>query len=611
MAVLIPAIGSCRFDTGGERRFAERLESKLEDDYLLWYNVPVGGRGLHPDFIVLNPRRGLLVLEVKDWNLDTILRIDKQNATIKVGGSAKNVANPLQQARGYATTIASILETDPQLKAPQGSQYQGRLVLPWSFGLVLSNITRNQFNSTDLGEVLPSRFVICKDEMYEDVDPEAFQTRLWQIFPWKPESPLSLPQIDRIRYHLFPEIRVPEQKGLFEQQERDVVPDMIRIMDLQQEQLARSLGDGHRVIHGVAGSGKTMILGYRCLHLAKVATKPIVVLCYNVALAAKLRAFVDDKGIAGKISVCNFHKWCRDQLKTYHVPIPESGNDFFERLVQQVITGVDKAQIPAAQYDAVLIDEGHDFQPEWLKLVSQMVNPETNSLLLLYDDAQSIYSKNRTAKVSFKSLGIQAQGRTTILRLNYRNTAEVLKTAYAFAQDVLTPEDCDEDSIPLVRPESAERHGPAPELIKLPNLQREFAYISDRLQQYHQEGTPWRDMAILYRWAHTGEQVAKSLKKSGIPAEWVNRSSESRHYKPLEDSVKIITVHSSKGLEFPVVMMPDLGYVPTDESELPNEVRLLYVGMTRAMDRLVMTCHQDSPFVERLANTGISYSQLQ
>ena len=40
-------------------------------------------------------------------------------------------------------------------------------------------------------------------------------------------------------------------------------------MDLQQEQLARSMGEGHRVIHGVAGSGKTMILGYRAQYLAQ------------------------------------------------------------------------------------------------------------------------------------------------------------------------------------------------------------------------------------------------------------------------------------------------------------------------------------------------------
>ncbi|MBA1332988.1 hypothetical protein QQ73_18630, partial [Candidatus Endoriftia persephone str. Guaymas] len=72
---------------------------------------------------------------------------------------------------------------------------------------------------------------------------------------------------------------------------------IVKIMDIQQEQLARSLGEGHRVIHGVAGSGKTLILGYRCLHLAQVMSKPILVLCFNITLAAKLRAFISAKGI--------------------------------------------------------------------------------------------------------------------------------------------------------------------------------------------------------------------------------------------------------------------------------------------------------------------------
>lgn len=72
MASLIPAIGSCVSRmTGGEKRLAYRLESKLEDDWLIWYDVPLGPRNAHPDFVVFNPRRGLLVLEVKDWRLDT------------------------------------------------------------------------------------------------------------------------------------------------------------------------------------------------------------------------------------------------------------------------------------------------------------------------------------------------------------------------------------------------------------------------------------------------------------------------------------------------------------------------------------------------------------
>ena len=81
-----------------------------------------------------------------------------------------------------------------------------------------------------------------------------------------------------------------------------------------------------------------------------------------------------------------------------------------------------RKQIPSGQYQAVLIDEGHDFAPEWLKLVTQMVDPTTNRLLLLYDDAQSIDERARSKQFSFKSVGVQAQGRTTILKINCRHT---------------------------------------------------------------------------------------------------------------------------------------------------------------------------------------------
>ena len=66
MAALIPSLGTCASRmTRGERRLAERLEQKLDADYLVWYDVPVGPKQAHPDFVVLHPRRGLLILEVK------------------------------------------------------------------------------------------------------------------------------------------------------------------------------------------------------------------------------------------------------------------------------------------------------------------------------------------------------------------------------------------------------------------------------------------------------------------------------------------------------------------------------------------------------------------
>ena len=204
--------------------------------------------------------------------------------------------------------------------------------------------------------------------MTEAVDAEDFQSRLWGMFPTLMRGVLSLPQIDRVRWILFPEVRVSTQIGLFAQDEKDDerLPDIMRVMDLQQEQLARSLGDGHRVIHGVAGSGKTMILGYRAEHLAKApSTKPILVLCYNEPLAVKLDAMMAPKGLGDRVQVRNFHKWCRQQLVAYGQPIPPQGPRMFDEMVDNVIRGVDRKQIPSGQYQAILIDEGHDFQPEW------------------------------------------------------------------------------------------------------------------------------------------------------------------------------------------------------------------------------------------------------
>ncbi|NOJ93272.1 ATP-binding domain-containing protein [Corallococcus coralloides] len=576
----------------GEKRFARRLEENLEDDYLLWYDVPIGGTGHHPDFIVLHPRRGLLVLEVKDWKRDTLRNIDKTRAVLMTQTGLKEVANPFEQSRVYAQEIATLLQRDPMLVNPEGP-HRGRLVLPWSHGVVLSNITRKQFDEGDLGKVLPPSRVICRDEMGEDVDPERFQKRLWDMFPWSPTQPISLPQLDRIRWHVFPELRIgssPLARSAPAQAELELsVPDLIRIMDLQQEQLARSLGEGHRVIHGVAGSGKTMILGYRCLQLARTLHRPILVLCFGKPLYGWLEQLLRAQGLSNKVVIQTFHAWCHAQLRHFHAGLPPQGlppGEFAEQLVQRVIAAVDRGLIPRAQYGAVLIDEGHDFQPEWFKLISQMVDPGTNSLLLLYDDAQTIYPHKR---FSFRSVGIQAQGRTTILRLNYRNTADILQFAADFAREVLTPSDADEDGVPLVQPQSAGRRGPVPKVVTLPNLHEELRYIAGRFQQLHAEGHAWNEMALLYRSTDIGQRAVQHLNHMGIPLQWVGKGSGQSAFKSSEASVKVLTFHSSKGLEFPVVAIPRLKRPAPERPDAKEEARLLYVAMTRAMDQLVLT----------------------
>ena len=591
MASLIPAIAACVSRmTSGERRFGQRLESKLENDWLIWYDVPLGPRNVHPDFVVFNPRRGLLVLEVKDWRIDTIHEIDRQSVSILTPNGLKRQVNPLEQARQYAHEVVDLLKRDPQLTLNSG-RMQGTLLFPWGCGVVLANITRKQFDSTNLNEVIEPHRVICSDEMTETVDAEAFQECLWGMVQMRfaRSVPLSLPQIDRIRWHLFPEIRIaaPSQGGLFAEQEIEI-PDLIRVLDLQQEQLARSLGEGHRVIHGVAGSGKTLILGYRAEHLAKICTRPILILCYNRTLAKRLARTMAGKGLGDKVLVHTFHQWCRTQLIAYDAGLPENNSDsdfYASALVDRIIRAADAQIIPAGQYDAVMIDEGHDFRPEWLKLVAQMVNPATSSLLVMYDDAQAIYGREKRDKLSFKSLGIQAQGRTTILKINYRNTKEVLELASGIAKELLKPADSDEDGIPLIAPISAGRHGPAPLVIKLPSIQAEADYIAKHLKEAHKTGTPWSDMAVIYHdYASVGKSVLATLRKCGVPVTYFSDIT----FAESEDTVKFLTMHSCKGLEFPLVAIPGAGQMGVEEGRKEEDARLLYVAMTRATRELLV-----------------------
>lgn len=616
MATVIPSLSTIRGMTPGERRLGQRLESLLEDDYTVWYDIPLGRQRRYPDYIILHPGRGLLFLEVKDWKLDTLKRLTPRDAEIYAQQGLKTVSNPLEQARQCALVAINRLQRDPHLMQTDG-RFKGKLCFPWGYGVVFPNITRKHWNEAiseaDQELVLPPHRLVCKDEMTATADPEAFQARLWGMFEYDFGEKLTLPQIDRIRWQLFPEIRInaPQQTlfgeegqdddpvdGQTDQENELVIPDIVRVMDLQQEQLAKSMGDGHRVIHGVAGSGKTLILGYRCLHLAQAVTKPILVLCFNITLAARLRSFIAEKGIEEKVQVHHFHEWCGLQRKTYNVDMIEGDAPYWEREVETVIQAVEKDQIPRAQYSAVMIDEGHDFEQEWLKLIVQMIDPDTNSLLLLYDDAQSIYKK-QSLRFPLSSAGIEARGRTTILRLNYRNTREILSFAYDFAKDFLQTQDADDDHIPLIAPEIAGASGPPPAFRKFDTFKDEVHYITRCIRKWHQNGKSLNNIAVIYGYTWQADTLQRALKRENIAHAWLKGNANKKAYDANAERIALLTRQSSKGLEFDTVLLAGLGGLKDDEENLEGEVRLLYVGMTRARQQLLLTGSGSNWFVDK------------
>ena len=192
--------------------------------------------------------------------------------------------------------------------------------------------------------------------------------------------------------------------------------------------------------------------------------------------------------------------------------------------------------------------------------------------------------------------------------MNYRNPTEVLNLAYSFIQQtkpvseasISDGETLPHEDRPQLRPQAAGRGGATPELIKLPSFCREAVYLAERVQQLQERGTAWSDIGIVYRSKFMGEVLYRQLTQADIPVEWLNKDSRSRFYHPDVNSVKLLTMHSSKGLEFEIVCVPGIGYMPYSYGELESELRLFYVAITRATERLLLTAHQTSEFVQRI-----------
>jgi len=119
---------------------------------------------------------------------------------------------------------------------------------------------------------------------------------------------------------------------------------------------------------------------------------------------------------------------------------------------------------------------------------NSVVDLETDSLLLLYDDAQSINKKRSGLGFRLSSVGIRAQGRTTILKANYRNTCEILDFTYAFARDYIDPQSADDDHIPLIEPMAAGSSGPKPVVRKFNTLAEEVSFTGACLKKWHKQG---------------------------------------------------------------------------------------------------------------------------
>lgn len=621
MAITIPeTIRSSA--TAGERLLFRTLKVYLPDDYIVYYEPEILGK--RPDFVIIGPELGIVVLEVKDYLRNTLLQVNHEEWHIVASNGEQSVQkSPLKQARDNMFHLVNVLKKDKNLVQLDG-KYKFQLKFPYGHGVVFTRLYAKDFIQDGLYSVIEPEFCLTRDEM--DPDKESFSEEILMekimnmfVVPYRLREPLSMEDISAIRYHLFPEVRISaEFKPPVPYQDQLLLSlHDIKTMDLHQENLAKQIGDKNRLIRGVAGSGKTIILASRAKMLSKQNPDwKILILCYNISLSNAIQQMIvhmvnepedlfdfdfstvnQENPVNNKnIIVRNFHSWLKNDLKIkeHHIPA------FVEKLKNK------EAILPT--YDAILIDEGQDFEPEWLTLVSSLLNEKTQSLLLVEDRAQSIYNRKRSL---VQDMGLSFQGRSKVLSINYRNTQQIVKFAWdfyrkhsVFKKKVVKRELEGE----IIAPQSTKRKGPEPGILKAKNFFEEMRLVAKMIQNLHkQRNVPLHEILILYRVKKTYKHpiidtIKRSLSEAGLPYYWITENDTSkRSFEKEDERIKISTIDSSKGLDFQAVFIVNVDSMPFPlEEDKEREVSLFYIGMTRAKDYLCLSYSGESEFTQYL-----------
>lgn len=304
----------------GERVIFNSLKRYLPDDYFIWFEPTLFGRRrpARPDFVVLGRDIGLVIIEVKDWSVDRIRSANRDNFEIFNGQTTVVRPNPEQQVERHFRALHEQLEqygqTDPDqyrtLLEPNG-RYQGKLAVPIATMVAFPHIARSDWDRSALRLplMLNSATVILRDDLTEAL---LGQIRQAAIFP----PNLSDDQLTTLKWMLYPETRVPYTQGRL----LTLDPDQVGLAQvdtyLPPHAQALTRKPQAKLVRGVVGSGKTLILLYRAKFISEQNPNwRVLVLTYNTSLREYLKQiFARIGGDPARVEIVNFHKWCRTLL---------------------------------------------------------------------------------------------------------------------------------------------------------------------------------------------------------------------------------------------------------------------------------------------------------
>lgn len=381
-----------------------------------------GGR---PDIVAFNPEIGAVIYEVKDWDLN---KYYLKNGILHVKNKTDALRTPMDQVKYHRYRLIELLSPLIGEAIDECKSVYSILHTCVYFHKASGKEAREFFQADD-GE-FPK--IIGNDELTE--------MNICNIVPIHCKlngvnKYMTKEFADEISFWLKPPFHSLEGTK------------QLKLSPKQREHSEPA--EGHHRLKGETGSGKTIVIAYRAAKLASEGKKVLVV-SYNITLSHYIRYLIDQVPYEfnrENIHLIHFHGFCKDVLFDAGIKPTYKSRNWINWIIP-VINGILDNEtyidtIIKYRYDAILIDEGHDFESEWITCLSRFLN-ERNELLFVCDPKQNIYKRDMNWIEETTSL---FRGRWGKLKTVYRLPPLIGEIASSFrikfGLDV-TPLECDD-----------------------------------------------------------------------------------------------------------------------------------------------------------------------
>jgi hypothetical protein len=531
----------------GERWTIDAL-SRLDASWTVFVQPRLAAA--QPDFVAVHPNKGVWVLEVKDWNPKIYRPVNNAGGRwVEVWDGERWVtrASPRNQINAYAKTFRERISDDPSTSPLVGNAVK---VL-----IVLSQFTREQ--AIDLLGNFP---IIASEELSE------ISHRLAS----EPDQDLDKEDMANLCRWLDEPEFVGDQR----------LPLTLSTRAREVTNNPKSIKN--RRVRGPAGSGKSLALASRAIALAQEG-KEVLVVSYNITLFHYLSDLCSRGSREQKVrhwkqfvSFTHFSGLLKDLFEQR----PETWDPEIEwnQAVIQVLSEAYKSygnDLPT--YDAILVDEGQDFEGEWWAFLRQHVLRPGGEILLVADRTQNLYERpnwteSGTVGGGFKGPWFELDG-------TYRLPVDLVPIVCDFAKTFLSEEDLNLPSIKQDHPTLGDAHSPTHRTwLNVADVDVVDA-TADEVERLIREvrGLSPSDIVLLAD-HDAGFQIALELSNRGNDVvslftehKGEKRQSLKRAFWAGRPGIKCCTVHSFKGWETRVAVC-----VPKVYGDME-----LYVALTR------------------------------